>query len=415
MAGDNSMWANWWRGAARIARASALAAAAAVAVAAPTEAANSPAPAGDAIVIGLDADMSKDAAQGGEAIRRGAVLAIEEINSAGGVLGRPLALMVKDHRANPARGIDNIAAFAEVRDLVAVLGGVHTPVAMAELEAVHANRIPFLIPWAAGTPVIDNEYDPNFAFRVSVRDEFAGGFLVDAARKRGFRRLGLLLWRTGWGRSNERAISDALAAFGAEPAGVRWMNTGQKEVDEEIGSLIADGAEAMILVTNPIEGRIAIEAMARRKPEDRIPIISHWGITGGDFHVSAGESLKQVDLTFLQTFSFFDPPFPDRAEPVMTAYCDHFGGCGSPADVVSPVGTAHAYDLVHLLARAVAQAGSTDRDRVRDELEKIDRHEGLVRDYDPPFEAARHDALDRGDFILARFGERGSILPISEK
>ena len=51
-------------------------------------------PEADPIAIGLDADMSKGAAQSGEAIRRGLVLAIEEINARGGVLGRPLSLVV---------------------------------------------------------------------------------------------------------------------------------------------------------------------------------------------------------------------------------------------------------------------------------------------------------------------------------
>ena len=94
-------------------------------------------PTADPIVIGLDADMSKGAAQSGEAIRRGLVLAIEQINGRGGVLGRPLALEVRDHRGTPARGRDNIEDFAAMDDLVAVVGGIHTPVALAELEAIH--------------------------------------------------------------------------------------------------------------------------------------------------------------------------------------------------------------------------------------------------------------------------------------
>ena len=57
---------------------------------------------------------------------QGIVLAIEEINKGGGVLGRPLKLVAKDHRGNPARGIDNMTDFANMHDLVAVVGGIHT-------------------------------------------------------------------------------------------------------------------------------------------------------------------------------------------------------------------------------------------------------------------------------------------------
>ncbi len=369
-------------------------------------------PTADPILIGLDADMSKGAAQSGEAIRRGLVLAIEEINARGGVLERPLSLVVRDHRGTPARGRDNIEDFAAMDGLVAVVGGIHTPVALAELEAIHRHGLPYLGPWAAGTPVVSNGYEPNFVFRVSVRDEHAGGYLVEAARNRGFKRLGLLLWRTGWGRSNEAAMHEALARQGLHPAAVAWFNTGEQNMSAQIDKLRAAGAEVIMLVANPVEGLIAIREIARRPEAERLPIISHWGITGGDFFAKAGDALSRVDLSFLQTFSFFDPPFPDRAARLYEAYCARFGGCRSPADVISPVGTAHAYDLVQLLSQAVERAGTTDRAAIRKSLERLGRYEGLMRDYDPAFTSDRHDALDASDFRLCRFDENGAIVPI---
>ncbi len=369
-------------------------------------------PTADPILIGLDADMSKGAAQSGEAIRRGLVLAIEEINARGGVLERPLSLVVRDHRGTPARGRDNIEDFAAMDGLVAVVGGIHTPVALAELEAIHRHGLPYLGPWAAGTPVVSNGYEPNFVFRVSVRDEHAGGYLVEAARNRGFKRLGLLLWRTGWGRSNEAAMHEALARQGLHPAAVAWFNTGERDMSAQIDKLRAAGAEVIMLVANPVEGLIAIREVARRPEAERLPIISHWGITGGDFFAKAGDALSKVDLSFLQTFSFFDPPFPDRAARLYEAYCARFGGCRSPADVISPVGTAHAYDLVQLLSQAVERAGTTDRAAIRKSLERLGRYEGLMRDYDPAFTSDRHDALDASDFRLCRFDENGAIVPI---
>src|SRR5262245_5165404 len=49
----------------------------------------------NAIVIGLDTDMSAGAAEAGESIRRGIVLALEEINRDGGFLGRPVQLVIR--------------------------------------------------------------------------------------------------------------------------------------------------------------------------------------------------------------------------------------------------------------------------------------------------------------------------------
>jgi branched-chain amino acid transport system substrate-binding protein len=364
------------------------------------------------IIVGLDADMSSGAAEGGESIRRGAEVAINEINAKGGVLGRKLKLVVRDHKGNPARGKDNIVEFAGMPNLVAVLGGIHTPVALQELKEIHANRLIYLGPWAAGTPVVDNGYEPNYVFRVSVRDAFAGGFLVNHGIKSEFKNFGLLFERTGWGRSNEKAVKKALADLGMEPVGLEWFNWGASSLSTEIERLAAKGAEAIILVSNPREGGRAVRSMSQRAENERLPIISHWGISGGDFFSDNRENLQKINFSFLQTFSFLRPPVPGRAEKFLEALRIAYPDIKKPEDVAAPVGAAHAYDLMHLLALAIAKAGSIERPDVRDALENLESYQGLMKDYTPPFTKDRHDALDASSFIMVRFDENGVIRPV---
>ncbi len=368
------------------------------------------------ILIGLDADMSSASAESGEAIRRGIVLAINEINRHGGVLGRRLELIVQDHRGNPRRGVDNIEAFGQMKDLVAVVGGIHTPVALEELKGIHRHQLIYLGAWAAGTPVVDNGYDPNYVFRVSVRDEYAGEFLVREALRMGYQRLGLLLEQTVWGESNERAIVKALRQRGLAPVGIEWFQWGIMDMTDLYDGLIAAHADVILLVANPLEGVVAIQTMAYLPEAQRRPILSHWGITGGgrDFFRSVQEQLSIVDLSFLQTFSFIEPPFPERAAPLFQAYKSTFPNCHSPQDIFSPVGTAHAYELVHLLKLAIEKAGTIDRPAVRDALEHLGAYQGVIRDYASPFTPTRHDALTIDDFRLARYSDQGAIIPLQK-
>ena len=118
--------------------------------------------------------MTLGSAQSGHAIKRGIQLALDEINQKGGVLGRKMVLLVKDHEGISARGVANFNAF-----LVAVMGGLHSPVALSELKVIHENRIIYLDPWAAATKIVKNDFHPNYVFRVSVNDEEAGPFLVN--------------------------------------------------------------------------------------------------------------------------------------------------------------------------------------------------------------------------------------------
>ena len=364
------------------------------------------------IIIGMDADMSAVAIQGGLAIQRGAELAIDEINQNGGVLGRPLKLIIKDHRGNPARGVGNIKSFAAMEDVVAVLGGVHTPVAMHELPTLHENEMIYLGPWAAGTPVVDNGFEPNYVFRVSVRDEFAGAFLVDKALKRGFKRVALALEKTGWGRSNEKAINAALSNAGLAPVDTAWFHWGAKNMGIAVSKLLKAKPDVMLLVANAPEGLSIVRAMAAQAVENRIPIVSHWGITGGDFYMQSKTFLDQVDLSFLQTYAFINPRFPKRSQKLVDAYVKRYSDVDNAKGIFAPTGTAHAYDIIHILARAIQKAGTIERPKVRMAMENLGSHQGLVRNYTPPFSATRHDALDSSDFNLSKYDEDGVIQPL---
>ncbi len=366
----------------------------------------------NSLIIGLDADMSSGSAQAGLAIERGVVLAIDEINASGGLLDRPVELIVRDHRGNPDRGVDNIDEFSAMSDVLAIVGGLHTPVAIRELPSIHDHKMIYLGPWAAGTPVVQNGFSPNYIFRVSVRDEYAGGFLVDRALERGLSKMGLLLERTAWGRSNEKAMQNALIDRGKGKAHVEWFNLGEKDMTPQLGRLNESDVDCVLMVCNPLEGKLILESMASVEATSRVPLISHWGITGGDFFEMTKNLLDEVDFSFIQTCSFLRPETTNGLDRLHAAYAKKFEGCDSPSDVFSPVGTAHAYEIVMMLAAAVKSADTTERPAIRDALENLGKYEGVIRNYEPPFTPKRHDALELRDLTLAKFGKNGAIEPI---
>lgn len=364
------------------------------------------------IAVVLNADMSSMDAESGEAIRRGALTAMEEINQRGGVLGRSLELRIMDHRRNPARGIANVRSAAAQPDVVAILGGKHTPVVLAELPVIHELGIPYLIPWAAGTQLVDNGYVPNYVFRVSVRDADAGAFLVRYALEHHHSKLGLLLEQTGWGRSNENAIVAALAEMGKVPAAVEWFNWGQDSLVPALTRFADDKVDAIVFVGNAPDGVTLVRNVLALYPEGMAPAIySHWGIAGGDFIQPLGDKLAQVTIRFLQTFSFHNPPYRGRVETFFSYYRSLYPEPETIEYIAVPTGVAHAYDLIHLLAKAIEIAGSCDRSQVRAGFLQIESHAGLVRDYRPPFRVGHQDALTTEDYQMAVF-ENGWIVPL---
>ena len=88
--------------------------------------------------------------------------------------------------------------------------------------------------------------------------------------------------------------------------------------------------------------------------------------------------------------------------------------CARIEDIESPVGVAHAYDMTHILAKAIDLAGTTERAAVRDALEKVRAHDGLVRRYAPPFTPTRHEALGADELLMARYRADGVLVPATQ-
>jgi C4-dicarboxylate-binding protein DctP len=365
----------------------------------------------DEIIIGLDADLTGGSARSGLSIKRGLELAANEINQNGGVLGKSIRILSRDHSGISARGIDNFRHFSNIKNLVAVVGGLHSPVALSELEIIHKEKIIYLVPWAAATPIVENGYEPNFVFRVSVRDEFAGPVLVKEAFKKGKKNIALLLENTGWGRSNQKAMTDALKAEKKEPVIVEWFNWGEKDLTPQLKRIAATKAEIILLVANAPEGKAILETMNRESIF--LPIISHWGITGGSFGKEFSEELSKIPFEFLQTYSFFTSK-SKKNQKIIQKYSDQYQ-INHAREIIAPVGTAHAYDLIFLLATAINKVGDLDRPAIRDALEKIKSYKGLVKHYKPPFRPNQHDALSSDDLFLAKYDKRGNVIPISIK
>lgn len=359
------------------------------------------------LIIGIDADFSAVAVEGGTAIKRGVELAVEEINAAGGVIGRPIEIVALDHRGNPARGIDNVKRLSERNNLLAIVGGVHTPVLLAELDTIHKHDVLMLVPWAAGTPIIDNGHIPNNVFRISVRDSEAAPVLIEHAISQGYTSLALVLERTGWGRSNLEALQKVADEKELIITSIHWINWQQKDFSDDIRAIKKSDAEAIILVSNAPEGAVVLDEMASQDIAS-FPVISHWGIASGSLAARLSTPIDRFNISVLQTFHF-DRQRNSKASKLLALYKEKYGSTDATS-IRAATGLAHAYDLMHLIAKAANQANSVSTKALRDELESIANFNGAVKAYQLPFTKEKHDALWSEDYFMTRFNASGDLV-----
>ena len=344
------------------------------------------------------AALSGQSAKSGEGITRGLTIAMDAVNARGGVLGRPLALVRRDDESNPAKGQAAARELIDREGVAALFGGIDSPVSLAIAPVANAARMPFMGVWAAATNITRNGADPNYCFRVSAVDVLVDKRLVaHATGTLGAKSPGLMLVNNGWGESNNAGLAAAAAAGGVKLAGMEKFDDKDVDMSPQLQRLRAAGADAIILVANAAPGAQVVKAMQRAAWT--APVVSHWGISGGRFPELAGSWAGKVH--FVQTYSFFGPQGA-VGEQVIAAMRAKYPDVKGPADITPPVGVANAYDALMLLATAIAAAGSTDGEAIRQALKGIGQHDGLIKRYDRPF-AASQDALDERDYVMVRY------------
>jgi branched-chain amino acid transport system substrate-binding protein len=362
------------------------------------------------VVVALVAALSGGSALSGEAIKRGLTVAIDEINGKGGVLGgRKIELVLRDEEGNPSKGVTAARDVIEREKAVAVFGGLHSPVGLAMLPVFHELKVPYVGTWAAATSITRNGKSPNFMFRVSANDDIVDHFLAKhVIEKVGAKKPGVILENTPWGQSNQEGLTKWFAKMNVQPAGIEKFNWNDPDMSAQLLRLRNGGADSIIMVANAPEGAQIVKS--RAKIGWTAPLVSHWGISGGRFAELTGDLSEQV--VFVQTYSFFGKQ-SDVGDRVISALKAKYGIKG-PEDILAPVGTANAYDAMHLVALAIEKAGAADGAKIRDALENLGEYRGLIKTYKRPFTAEEHDALTENDYILVTW-KGGRIVPVAAK
>lgn len=354
---------------------------------------------GEPIKLGLVAAITGPSAVSGESITRGLTLAMEEINANGGVNGRPLELVIRDDESTPAKGVAAARELIEKEKVALVFGGLDSPVSLAMLPVFHELETPYMGVWAAATGITRNGNDPNYAFRVSANDNIVDSYLLRYAQNElGATKVGLVLINNPWGESNQVGFEEWAPKYNMEIVGIEKFNDGDTDISPQLGRLQDGGAEALLMVANAAPSAVAMKSLVRLGWD--VPVVSHWGPTGGRFPELAGQEAADR-VVFMQTYSFYDDQ-SDLGQSLMGKLQEKYDVSG-PQDVIAPVGTANAYDAMNLVALALETAESLDGPTLREAFYNLPTYEGLIKTYDQPFSPNNHDALSEDDYILVQW------------
>jgi branched-chain amino acid transport system substrate-binding protein len=372
--------------------------------------AQAPAPQGKPIRLGLIVPLSGGSSDMGNSARVGAQIAVNEINSAGGFLGRPLELVIRDDKADPDTGLKAAEDVVLKEKVVATVGFCNTGVAMKAIDVFQKNQSILFVTCATGSAITGKYPAPqSFVFRNSARDALQTQFLIDDIVRRGYKRVALLVDTTGYGDAGLVDLEAAIVKAGLAKPTVLRFKVGVKTVAEELKQLRQSGADVLIGWTvGPEEGVIAD---SRSVIGWRVPLFGPWGLS----HASAFQgSLGSVEGSFMvQTV------LPNLFLERNSSFINSYSKLSKEKPIGSMMSAAQTYDAVHLLLRSMFETkGDFSGPALKKGLENLPRpYYGVVTTYDTPFSSTDHDAISPNMLWLGtwRNGERSYAYREDEK
>ena len=313
-----------------------------------------PLAAADTIKIGEFASLTGKQASFGQTNHRGAVFAVEEINAAGGVLGRKLELVTEDTRSLPGEAATVVKKLLGRDKVVAVIGETGSSAALEAAPLCQTARVPMISATATNPRVTEAG---SYIFRACFIDPFQGTVLAKfAGRTLRARRVALLV-------SAGNAYSVGLAKYfkadftaaGGEISAEQKYSEGDKDFRAQLTAIKAAKPDALFATGDYAES--ALICVQARQLGLTVPIF------GGDTWDSP--ALVAIGGKAVEG-GFFSAHFsPDAQDPAVRGFVQRFRQRWGEAP---DTGTSLGYDAVMVLADALRRAGSTEGGKLRDAL-----------------------------------------------
>ena len=303
------------------------------------------------IKIGQFASLTGKEASLGQSSNKGTMMAIDDLNAAGGVLGRPLLLVTEDTQSKPGETATVVKKLISRDKVIALLGEVASSRSLEAAPIAQAAKVPMISPASTNPKVTETG---AYIFRTCFIDPFQGPVMARFARERlQAKRVALLV-------SNSSAYSIGLAKFFRESfvanGGTIVLEQNYSEGDKDFkAQLTAIKAAGVDAVFNP--GYYNEGALIVRQARDLGLTLPIFGADSWEAEALIQLGGKAMEGAYLCSHYSPDDPSP-RVQNFVAAYKKRFG---STPDSNASLG----YDSVLVLVDAIRRAGTTERDALR--------------------------------------------------
>jgi branched-chain amino acid transport system substrate-binding protein len=358
------------------------------------------------VKVGALFPLSGDLKDKGVDSANGVRLAVEEINSSGGIAsmdGAKLEVVYVDTKGKPSHGASEVERLISKEGVAAIIGTYQSSVTKQATQVAERLETPFIVSVSIADIITERGF--RYTFRIQPKATFYARdqvqFLRDLKKLAGYsvQRVALLHENTDFGTSAALAQKRDLRKYGMQVvADVSYKAEGVANLDQEVAQVLAAKPDAILTVTYLMDSVLIRKALA--KAGAAAPMVDTAGGTVSPEYIGLLGPLANGAFTVAE-FS----KFAAGGKKLNERFKRHF-----KVDITGD--SAHAYQAVLVLKEALERTGSRDKAKLRDALASTDIGKGdkLVL----PSERLRFDKSGQNEFarLFVMQIQNGELVPV---
>ncbi len=316
-----------------------------------------PAGAQDTIKIGVSQPLTGAFAASGNYVAQGAKIAEDEINKAGGVLGKKIELIIEDSKSNPTEAVSTAEKLI-VKDKVPVMMGAwSSTLTLAVMPKLEEYKVPMVVE-TSSSGKITTSGNP-YIFRISPTSEMEAKAFQPLVAKLGIKKADFLYTNNDFGIGSGQEFSKMLKATGVTVGVMETMDPKATDFSAQLAKIKASGGDTLF-VTTAVE-QITLILKQAKDQQITAKIITAGGSNSPDQLVQQAGDAANGSYHIV----FFPPWFPEvtKHPEVSKRYMDEWSKRGH--NVGGLTEGFRGYDGIYVITEAIKLAGKAEPEAIR--------------------------------------------------
>ena len=350
-------------------------------------------PTGDPVVIGAIVSSTGANAPLGEPEKNVLAMMQDQINAAGGVLGRPLKIVIEDDKSDAKEAVTAVNRLLDQEKAVAIIAASGSASTMAVKDITAQRSIPQMA-MAAGNDVT-GKAPTEWIWRTPQSDSMAAARALTYVQKTlKITKIAILHDENAFGTSGSDEITKDAPTYGLTIVGNESYKTDDTDMTAQLTKIKGESPEALIVWgTNPGP---ALAAKNMKQLNMTIPYIGSHGIANSTFIKLAADAAEGVVFPagpLLVPSSITDAKQKKVIDDFIAAYKAKYNASPNPF-------AGYAYEAIAILTDAIGRAKSTDGKAIQAALNATQGFVGPDGVYN--YSATNHDGLTSDDLIMVK-------------